>query len=233
MELSNNWTLFFKALVVVIVLWISLEVAMTLIPRWIKGTKKKRKFLMVSAILKRTYKILAIIALIIILVSINYILHGGLLVVILVFGYPYINSYLSGLAFQLNPLIDTGSTINTGIISGEIFRLSEAEWIGKITEGTPQFGTTKNPLSRVYSKRQLQTLFQQFESLSLRKNSYNIGMIAIPKADILRSKLLKLLGYKPHEGGEIVYGRQIFVETKTEQFLGRYIGSCWNINAEK
>ena len=122
MELSNNWTLFFKALVVVIVLWISLEVAMTLIPRWIKGTKKKRKFLMVSAILKRTYKILAIIALIIILVSINYILHGGLLVVILVFGYPYINSYLSGLAFQLNPLIDTGSTINTGIISGEIIR---------------------------------------------------------------------------------------------------------------
>jgi len=125
------------------------------------------------------------------------------------------------------------SLLPKGIISGEVFRLPEAEWIGKITEGTPQFGTTKNPLSRVYSKRQLQTLFQRFESLSLRKNSYNIGMIAIPKADMLRSKLLKLLGYKSHEGGEIVYGREVFVETKTEQFLGRYIGSCWNINADK
>ena len=120
-----------------------------------------------------------------------------------------------------------------GIISGEALRLPEAEWLGKITEGTPKFGTTKNPLTRVYSKRQLETLFRRFESLNFRKNSYNIGMIAIPKADLLRSNLLKLLGYRPHYGGEIVYGRKIFVETKVERFLGRYIGSCWNILAKK
>ena len=50
---------------------------------------------------------------------------------------------------------------------------------------------------------------------------------------MLRSKLLKLLGYGPHKGGQIVYGREIFVETRIEKFLGRYIGYCWNITAEK
>jgi len=125
------------------------------------------------------------------------------------------------------------SLLPKGIISGEALRQPEAEWLGKITEGTPKFGTTKNPLTRVYSKRQLETLFGKFESLSFRKNSYNIGMIAIPKADLLRSNLLQLLGYRPHQGGEIVYGRQIFTETKVERYLGRYIGSCWNILAKR
>ena len=42
-----------------------------------------------------------------------------------------------------------------GILTGEIFRWPEAEWIGRLTEGKPKFSSTKNPITRVYSKKQM------------------------------------------------------------------------------
>ncbi|MEM6298881.1 MAG: hypothetical protein AAF740_09365, partial [Bacteroidota bacterium] len=122
MQTANNWSLFFSVLATVAALWVFLELLTSLTPRWIRSTRKKRRFVMWSSILQRSLKIVSAVVLLVILVSMNYIVHGGLLVIVLVFAYPYISSYLSGLSFQLNPLISTGSKIATGGITGEIIR---------------------------------------------------------------------------------------------------------------
>ena len=49
-------------------------------------------------------------------------------------------------------------------ITGEMFRFpDEAHWLGKMTEGNPVYRDQKNPITRVYSKRQLRAIFEQTE----------------------------------------------------------------------
>ena len=119
------------------------------------------------------------------------------------------------------------------ILTGEIFRWPEAQWIGRITEGTPKFGDTVNPVTRVYSSSEIENVFAAFDLRALRKSSFQFDNFALPKLTQLRRGLLKLLGRQPHEGGELVYGQPFFVETRLENFLGRFIGFAWNIRAFK
>ena len=119
------------------------------------------------------------------------------------------------------------------ILSGEIFRWPEAQWIGRLTEGRPKFGETKNPVTRVYSARQMRTLFGRFNVKSLRKSSFQFDNFGLPKLTQIRRALLGALGYKAHPGGILVYGSPYIPETDTELFLGSTLGFSWNIVAEK
>lgn len=118
-----------------------------------------------------------------------------------------------------------------GLISGEMFRFDEAEWQGRITEGKPRFGETKNPITRFYSKREILRLFGRFDMCSLRKGGFVFSNL--PKASRLRQLIMRKFGYKPHPGGVIVYGSPFLTESKLEANLGRYVGFCWNIVATK
>jgi ubiquinone/menaquinone biosynthesis C-methylase UbiE len=120
-----------------------------------------------------------------------------------------------------------------GLFSGEMFRWPEPEWIGRATEGTPKYGQTKNPFTRVYSKAELCQLLSAFSIASLRKSSFQWDNFAIPRLTQLRRWLLQRLGYSAHPGGELVYGEPFVCETETERKLGRLIGFAWNIVAEK
>jgi len=119
------------------------------------------------------------------------------------------------------------------ILSGKIFRLPEARWIGELTEGTPKFGETRNPFTRVYSANQITTLLAKFNMVSLRKCSFQFDNFCVPKLTQLRHKLLSWLGYQQHPGGKLVYGFPHFPETKLELNLGKYAGFAWNIVARK
>jgi SAM-dependent methyltransferase len=119
------------------------------------------------------------------------------------------------------------------IVTGEIFRWPEAQWIGRLTEGTPKFGTVRNPITRVYSKRELRELFGGFRIESLRRNSFQFDNFAIPRLTQVRRRILSALGHKPHPGGIFVYGAPYFVETSLERFLGHWLGFGWNIVAVK
>lgn len=120
-----------------------------------------------------------------------------------------------------------------GLFSGEMFRWPEAEWIGRVTEGTPKFGNTKNPYTRVYSANQIQSLLADFKINHLRKSSFQFDNFAIPRLTQMRNALLRFIGRKPHPGGILVYGTPYMVETAFELWLGRHIGFAWNIVAEK
>ena len=116
-----------------------------------------------------------------------------------------------------------------GLFSGEMFRLPEAEWIGRVTEGTPKFGETKNPFTRVYSAAELHDLLADFEIESLRKSSFQFDNFAVPRLTQIRNRLLRLFGRQPHPGGWLVYGAPFLTETSLELWLGQHIGFAWNI----
>ncbi|MBC8394414.1 MAG: methyltransferase domain-containing protein [Deltaproteobacteria bacterium] len=117
------------------------------------------------------------------------------------------------------------------ILHGLIFKYSEAERLGLITEGRPKFGDTNNPITRVYSKKQIQRLLKNFRIESLRKNSFSFSQL--PLAGRIRTPLLKWLCYKPWESGIIVYGSPHYGETKVELSLSPILGFAWNIVASK
>lgn len=119
------------------------------------------------------------------------------------------------------------------IFTGRFFRLPEPEWIGQVTEGTPKFGETRNPYTRVYSKSQIYQLMTKFEVTQLRKSSFQFDNFCIPRLTQMRNWLLRKIGRAPHPGGTLVYGAPYMTETNLELLLGRYLGFSWNIVATK
>ena len=120
-----------------------------------------------------------------------------------------------------------------GIVTGEMFRWPEAEWVGRLTEGKPKFGNTRNPITRVYSRRQMERLFADFEIVSLRKWSFQFDNFCVPRLTQIRRWVLTRLGFRLHPGGTIVYGQPIVPETAIERYLGRWLGFGWTIKATK
>lgn len=120
-----------------------------------------------------------------------------------------------------------------GLLTGELFRWPEAEWIGRLTEGKPRFGETRNPYTRVYSKRAIRDLFGDFELRTLRRNSFQFDNFCVPRLTQIRHAVLRALGRKPHPGARLVYGGPFIPETRLELTLGRYIGFAWNVLARK
>lgn len=120
-----------------------------------------------------------------------------------------------------------------GIITGEMFRWPEAEWIGRLTEGKPKFDNVRNPITRVYTKKQMTALFHKFDILSLRKWSFQFDNFCVPRLTQIRRWVLLKLGYKLHPGGTIVYGQPIVPETPLEVWLGQFLGFGWAMKARK
>ena len=124
--------------------------------------------------------------------------------------------------------------IPKAIITGSIFRhKNEANWVGEVTEGKNKFFKIKNPITRVYNKSEILSLFKDFEVISLDKAYFSYKDFAIPKLTQIREKLLELFGKKKHPGGEIVYGKQIVPLTNLEKKLGKYLGFFWYITVLK
>lgn len=125
------------------------------------------------------------------------------------------------------------SILPRGILNGGFFRRPEAEWIGRTTEGTPRHGAVQNPLTRVYSRRELEKLLKDFRIVSLRRSSFQFDNFAVPRLSQIREWLLRRTGQPAHPGGILVYGRPFVPETALELALGRYLGFAWNIVVEK
>lgn len=130
------------------------------------------------------------------------------------------------------------SIVPRGILLGGIFRRPqiewEAEWIGRVTEGTPQFGATRNPITRVYSARAMRALFSDFTVESLRKFGFQLDNFSVPRLTQIRDWALKTLGHKPYRGGGmLVYGKPFYADTDLELALAPVLGWGWAIVAQK
>ena len=120
-----------------------------------------------------------------------------------------------------------------GVITRVIFQYPEYKWLGLITEGKPVYGETRNPVTRVYSRRQLVSLFKKYKIISLRKSSFDFGQLPIIGKYKIRTSLLKILGHKPHPGGIIVYGAPRLCGSRLELFLSQFVGYSWAIVVKK
>ncbi len=69
------------------------------------------------------YVPVAVIIFILGFISINYITHTILVVISMVFTFPYIRNYLSGLIFKSNPIVNKGAIIKSTNLEGEIKNL--------------------------------------------------------------------------------------------------------------
>jgi hypothetical protein len=114
-----------------------------------------------------------------------------------------------------------------------MFRWPEAEWTGRLTEGKPVHGTTRNPITRVYSRRQMERLFSAFDIETLRKHSFQFDNFCIPRLTQIRNRVLSALKFEAHPGGLIVYGAPYIPETALERALSPLLGFAWNIKARK
>jgi len=119
------------------------------------------------------------------------------------------------------------------ILTGEFFRWPEAQWMGRLTEGKPKHGETKNPITRVYSADQLAKLLSRFLIISLRKSSFQFDNFCVPRLTQIRAWVMQKLGYQAHAGGIPVYGAPFVPESRTELIIGKFAGFAWNIVAEK
>ena len=120
-----------------------------------------------------------------------------------------------------------------GVITRVIFKYPEYKWLGRITEGKPVYGETRNPVTRGYSRRQLASLFKKYKIISLRKYNFDFGQLPIIGKYKIRTSLLKLLGHKPHPGGIIVYGVPRLCGSRIELFLSQFIRYSWAIVVKK
>jgi ubiquinone/menaquinone biosynthesis C-methylase UbiE len=117
------------------------------------------------------------------------------------------------------------------ILSGMIFKYSEEKRLGIITEGRPKFRDTENPVTRVYSKKQIYRLLKAFRIGSIRKSGFSFSQLSV--ASRVRTPFLKWFGYKPWESGVMVYGSPYYGESKFELLLSPLLGFAWNIVAYK
>jgi ubiquinone/menaquinone biosynthesis C-methylase UbiE len=117
------------------------------------------------------------------------------------------------------------------IFSGLIFRYPEPERIGILTEGEPKFDSIRNPITRIYSRRELLALLRDFKIESLRKGSFSFSQI--PIFGRISRMLARLLKCKTWKSGVLVYGSPNYTETVFEKKLGEVVGFGWNIVASK
>jgi ubiquinone/menaquinone biosynthesis C-methylase UbiE len=119
--------------------------------------------------------------------------------------------------------------IGHGILRGQLFR--GQNWVGRSTEWMatkPQ--KVFNPITRVYSAREIHTLFSNFTNVRVRKNSFQFRLIPGLEQVLERSVLRTATKF---EGGRLVYGFPFRAESPVELWLGRHIGFGLNIVAEK
>jgi len=117
-----------------------------------------------------------------------------------------------------------------GIIRGNYSR--NERWLGKVTEGKPKHSDVYNPITRVYTRRQMLDLFKQFHSLKLRKGAFNFSQISVI-GRFLPDLLVKMGICKVSPAGLLIWDSPMRLETRLELLLGHYIGFGWNITGRK
>jgi len=125
------------------------------------------------------------------------------------------------------------SLVPRGLLTGRIFTMPEAGWVGWFTEGRPQFAEERNPITRVYSRSEIVNLMKSFSVKSIRKSSFMLWHLGIPKIYLFREWLLRLLNVPPHQGALLTHDRAMYIETPLESAIGAYAGWAWNIVAMK
>ncbi len=124
--------------------------------------------------------------------------------------------------------------INIYLIKGIILgykKKFKKTWIGASTEWmSSNKQSVYNPVTYVFSKKEIKLLFSNFNIVSIRKNSFIFSHIPI-FGKYISNFFGIFCGY--NKAGVLLYDKPWRYETKFEKFLGKYIGFCYNIKLTK
>lgn len=121
-----------------------------------------------------------------------------------------------------------------GLIRGYYFRFGPKYWLGACTEGQPKFGSTRNPFTRAFTKKEVYSLLSMFTDIQIKKLGFDISIIPFLGRRI-RPFLCKIFGLKLYKDVAILragypfYGGWLFFEKP----IGKYLGWSLNITARK
>ncbi len=135
MEPLFDWNSFFWLLIVLVFLYLILKFIGKVTQYVFKKNSTKRKLKRLFNTVLVIYIPVAIIVIILSFLSINFIMHGVLLLAVGFIFFSYIKSYLNGVVFKTNPLVDKEVFIVTGDFEGEIENLLSFGIIINLTEG--------------------------------------------------------------------------------------------------
>lgn len=120
METTITWFKFFTIIAILIGIYLFLILMLRILPHVFKRKSiLNRANLIINKVIE-IYKPVAILALLLSFVSINYKVHGVLFLLFLIISFIHIKRYLYGVLFKINPLVNIGSTISTGKFKGDI-----------------------------------------------------------------------------------------------------------------
>tara|TARA_R100000935_G_scaffold57873_1_gene93006 strand:- start:24 stop:734 length:711 start_codon:yes stop_codon:yes gene_type:complete len=118
-----TWKGLFYLFIFLLALYGIIKVVITLIENSARKNLASKKFIFWLRNSLFFYTPLAVLIFILGFISINYITHSILVVIISVFGFQYIKNYLSGIIFKSNPIVNKGAQIISKNVEGEIKRL--------------------------------------------------------------------------------------------------------------
>jgi ubiquinone/menaquinone biosynthesis C-methylase UbiE len=117
----------------------------------------------------------------------------------------------------------------TGLLRGAFLR--GRNWVGKVTEwGGKKRQTVANPITRCYSKGEMQRLFAAFRDVTLRKHEFYWYLFPLFGSRV-REHLRRKHG--EHPGGVLVYGEPWPMWSPSETKLGPLMGWNWYVSARK
>ena len=120
LESYTTWTgLLYLMVLILLVFWTIRLLSLFIERRGKKNLINRR----IQRTLKKFLVIFPMVAAAVLLMgflSVNYIIHGILVLVITIFALPHIRNYISGVFFKLNPITDIGASIKSGEFEGEL-----------------------------------------------------------------------------------------------------------------
>lgn len=118
-----SWQGLFYLFIGLLAIYLIIKVVINIIENSAKKNLASKRFIFWLRNNLLFYTPLAVIIFTLGFISINYITHSILVLIIGVFGFPYIRNYLSGLIFKSNPIVNKGALIKSDNLDGEINRL--------------------------------------------------------------------------------------------------------------
>ncbi len=122
MEANISWFNFLTIIAILIGVFILLRITSKLLPHIFKRKSVINKSTEVINKTIEVYKPFAILIVLLSFVSINYKVHGVLLLLFLIVTFSHIKRYIYGVLFKINPLVNIGSNMSTGKFKGHISR---------------------------------------------------------------------------------------------------------------
>ncbi|TVZ28378.1 hypothetical protein JM83_3503 [Gillisia sp. Hel_I_86] len=138
-----SWKGLFYLFIALLALYGIIKIVIRLIENSAKKNLANKRFIFWLRNSLFFYTPVAVVIFVLGFISINYITHSIIMLIIGIFGYPYIQNYLSGIIFISNPIVNEGALIKSDNLDGEIKRLMVLGMIVN-TEHGEQYVNYKN-----------------------------------------------------------------------------------------